>query len=79
MDSGRRKTSVCTNILNKQEVKLAMKKFFQEEDGQGMVEYVLIVVLVAAAVVATVRIFGDKILALFRSSNEKIQTSTAGR
>ena len=32
----------------------------QQEKGQGLVEYILIVALIAVAVVGTVKIFGEK-------------------
>ncbi len=44
--------------------------------GQSMVEYILIVALVAVIVLAGVRIFGDKINALFQDSSQKIENET---
>ena len=35
-----------------------LKRFFYEEDGQGMVEYGLIIALVAIAVIATLGLLG---------------------
>ncbi|MFB0920170.1 MAG: Flp family type IVb pilin [Oscillospiraceae bacterium] len=46
-----------------------MKKFFgwikNEESGQGMVEYGLIIGLVAVVIVAAIGILGPKITAMF--------------
>ena len=52
------------------------RKFLSDESGQGMVEYVLIVVLVAVAVIIAVRVFGDKIKELFEDSTGKIEKET---
>lgn len=42
--------------------------------GQGMVEYILIIVLVVIVVIAGVRLFGDKVNSLFEDSTDKIST-----
>lgn len=46
-----------------------MRKFFNtlmaEESGQGMAEYALIISLVAIALIAFVRQFGDRLVAVF--------------
>jgi pilus assembly protein Flp/PilA len=49
------------------------KKFFEDENGQGMVEYILIVALIAVAAIAAVKLFGGKISGLFNSFGEKIE------
>lgn len=42
-----------------------MTRFLREEDGQGMVEYGLIIAAIAIAVIAVLWTFGDDIVALF--------------
>lgn len=37
-----------------------MKNFFKDESGQGMVEYGLIIALVAIAAIAALRVMGPK-------------------
>jgi len=46
----------------------------RNKKGQGMVEYILIIVLVVIVVIAGVRLFGDKIYSLFNYSTNKIST-----
>jgi Flp pilus assembly pilin Flp len=53
-----------------------MKKYFSSRKGQGMVEYVLIVALVAVVCVAGFKVFGKQIRQLFIGSSNKIQTET---
>ncbi|MCB9475289.1 MAG: Flp family type IVb pilin [Deltaproteobacteria bacterium] len=43
----------------------SVKKFLSDERGQGMTEYIIILVLVAIGVIAVVMAFGDKIEAMF--------------
>ena len=42
-----------------------MKKFFKDESGQGMVEYGLIIALVAVVVIAALAVLGPKISKIF--------------
>ena len=53
-----------------------IRQFLNDESGQGMVEYILIVALIAIAVIATVKIFGTKISGMFTKASTKIQTET---
>ncbi len=46
-------------------MKKLLKKLVMEEEAQGMVEYILIVALVALVVVGAVRMFGGKVQKLF--------------
>lgn len=46
-----------------------LKKLWQEEAGQGMTEYGLIIALVAVALIVTLGLFKDKIKELFDSIN----------
>ena len=48
-----------------------MKKFIMDENGQGMVEYGLIIALVAVAVIAAVKLLAPAISDIFtKASNE---------
>lgn len=50
-----------------------IKKLVYEEKAQGMVEYILIIALVAVVAVAAVKFFGDKISGWFKGSADKLQ------
>ncbi|MHB1315745.1 MAG: Flp family type IVb pilin [Christensenellales bacterium] len=49
-----------------------LKRFVSDENGQGMVEYGLILGLVAVAAIAALIILGPKISGMFDSANSKI-------
>ncbi len=53
-----------------------IKRFLNEEKGQGMTEYILIVVLIAIAAIVVVKAFGNKIKELFTKSTNKITKET---
>jgi pilus assembly protein Flp/PilA len=53
-----------------------MKKFWSDESGQGMTEYILIVALIAVAAIVTVKMFGSQITGLFSKSSDKISSQT---
>ena len=42
-----------------------MKSFFKDESGQGMVEYGLILALIASAGIAVLPTIGEKLTAIF--------------
>ena len=46
--------------------------FFAKEQGQGLVEYAIILVLVALVVIAVVRLLGPKIGNTFSSMNDSL-------
>lgn len=46
--------------------------FFKSEKGQGMVEYGLIIALVAIAVIAAVILLGDNIKAIFTKATDAL-------
>ena len=46
-----------------------MMKFLKDENGQGMVEYGLIIGLIAVAVIAVLGLLGPKIAGLFNKVN----------
>ena len=55
-----------------------MGHFWEDESGQGMTEYILIVALIAVVVVAVVNKFGTQIKELFTDSSDKIADETSG-
>ena len=54
-----------------------MVTFFKSEKGQGMVEYGLIIALVAIAVIAAVILLGDNIKGIFERTADALSTGTA--
>lgn len=59
-----------------------MKKFLnwfrQEESGQGMVEYALIIALIAIVVVAALVVLGPKIANLFTQTGDELDKAVSG-
>lgn len=53
-----------------------LKRLFNDENGQGMTEYILIVILVAVAAISVIKIFGSQIQAMFGGAANKMQTET---
>ena len=54
-----------------------MFNWLKDENGQGMVEYGLIIGLIAIAVIAVLVILGPRIANLFQQVNEQIPTRGA--
>ena len=54
-----------------------MKKFFKDESGQGMVEYGLIIALIAIVVIVALGLLGDKITTVFDNTNGKLDEALA--
>lgn len=44
-----------------------LSKFEREDEGQGLVEYALIIVLVSIVAVAALGLLGDQVVAVFES------------
>lgn len=58
-----------------------MKDFLKDENGQGMVEYALIIGLIAIVAVVALVVLGPQIRDLFNRSNEEMSkalTTTPG-
>lgn len=49
-----------------------MKNFFKDESGQGMVEYGLIIALIAIAVIAALSALAPKISGIFNAAGTKL-------
>ena len=54
-------------------MKEMMNWIANEEEGQGMVEYALILALIAIAALAVLPAIGEKITDIFTSANTKLQ------
>jgi len=50
-----------------------MKKFLMDESGQGMVEYGLILGLIAVAAIVALLAIGPKVKGIFDGANTEIQ------
>jgi len=51
-----------------------MLDFLKDENGQGMVEYGLIIALIAIVVIAALTILGPKIAQLFNKVSEQVNS-----
>lgn len=49
-----------------------VKGFFKKEEGQGMVEYALIIALIAIVVILAVTFLGEQIQAIFNSIGDAL-------
>ena len=54
-----------------------MKKFFQNESGQGMVEYGLIIALVAVVAIAALSLMGPRLKGFFDHINGELDAAGA--
>ena len=54
------------------------RRFLKDENGQGMVEYILIVALIAVAAIVMVRLFGTKISQAFQRQATTVENNTPG-
>ncbi|MHC1694376.1 MAG: Flp family type IVb pilin [Eubacteriales bacterium] len=54
-------------------MKEMMKRFIKEEDGQGMVEYGLIIAGIALVVIVAIFALGPKIGELFNDANSALE------
>ena len=55
-----------------------LTKFHNDDDGQGMTEYVIILVAIAVVCIAISVQFGGKIKALFETADTEIDTVDSG-
>lgn len=53
-------------------------KFQRDERGQGMAEYIIIVILVAIIVLVGVRLFGKSVINQFNNATGQIDTLESG-
>ena len=59
-------------------MKEIMKWFANEEEGQGMVEYALILALIAIAAITILPNIGEKILGIFTDVDEALGSEISG-
>ena len=50
-----------------------IRSFFVKEEGQGLVEYALILVLIAIVVIGTLSLLGTKVSQIFSSINSGLK------
>ena len=50
-----------------------LRSFFAKEDGQGLVEYTLILVLIAIVVIGILTLLGGKVSQVFSSINSGLK------
>jgi pilus assembly protein Flp/PilA len=50
----------------------SLVKLFKDEEGQGLVEYALILVLIAIVVIAALRTLGGKVNTTFTNINDQM-------
>jgi pilus assembly protein Flp/PilA len=58
-----------TQIKQWKEVNAMLRNFFAKEDGQGLVEYALILVLIAIVVIGILTLLGGKVSQVFSTIN----------
>lgn len=54
-----------------------MKNFFKDESGQGMVEYGLIIALIAIAVIGALKLLSPAIEGIFGDAQEALESSVS--
>ena len=54
-----------------------IQQFLREEDGQTLVEYGLLISLIALVVIAVLTLLGGKIKTVFGTANNSIKTVTS--
>lgn len=52
-----------------------LRKFFKDESGQGMVEYALIIALIAIVVIAVLAALGGSITDVFKGSSKALENA----
>ena len=55
-----------------------MNRFFREEEGQGLVEYALIIGLIAIVAIAALTTAGGSVKSLFTNITDKLDTANNG-
>jgi pilus assembly protein Flp/PilA len=57
------------NNFARKEVEKMLRSFFAKEEGQGLVEYALILVLIAIVVIGILTLLGGKVSGVFSNIN----------
>ncbi len=55
------------------------KAFFRKEEGQGMVEYALIIALIAIVVIAALILLGPQIATIFENITNRLSGTPTGQ
>lgn len=58
------------------EVVKMLLRWFKDEEGQGMVEYGLIIALIAIVVIVALAALGPKVRDIFNKVNDELDTAT---
>ena len=66
-------TKRAFNVVYQEEVNAMLRSFFAKEDGQGLVEYALILVLIAIVVIGILTLLGGKVSQVFSSINSGLK------
>ena len=64
------------NLCRYKGVEKMLKSFFDDESGQGMTEYILIIALIAVVCIGAIKVFGVQIKELIVDSTSKIRKET---
>ncbi len=56
-----------------------MNRFFREEEGQGLVEYALIIGLIAIVAIAALSSAGSSVSGLFSNINNELANNTGAK
>jgi pilus assembly protein Flp/PilA len=59
-------------------MKAVLSKFMQDESGQGLVEYALIIALVAIGLIAILVVFRNSIGRVFQESANRLNNAPSG-
>ena len=54
-----------------------LRKWFKDEEGQGMVEYGLIIALIAIVVIVALALLGPRIRDIFNKTNDELGKATS--
>ena len=62
-----------SEITHAKGVNAMLRSFFAKEDGQGLVEYALILVLIAIVVIGILTLLGGKVSSVFSTINSGLK------
>jgi pilus assembly protein Flp/PilA len=60
-------------------MRMKVSRFVRAQQGQGMVEYILIVALIALVAIVGIKLFGGKLSQLFTNKANQIEQETGGQ
>jgi len=65
------------SLFKSKKITIMIKQFFVEEEGQTLVEYGLLISLIALVVIAVLTLLGGKIKNTFNTAASSISTTTS--